>query len=253
MRRDKICRVGRGSRRRLWIGRGVELRNQVAFRRLNLLSSLLRVVRGIAGNLGETRSALPIQHAKCFGSRAAMHQAVTLQPKKQLLLCIAKLLLNLRIVVVGILLRAVVEKLRRETPLDARVKFLGDNVPDSSISVVDDIVFRLADDVALRNDAKSTFSQLCRYVHPSRDQTEERLGRVNRGEFIGFEGVKQIRDFNRELARTLDMVIALVFEGIGPMFTGDLFELFGSKTSWKFHRTRFVRPISERFAYRATS
>jgi hypothetical protein len=134
--------------------------------------------------------------------------------------------------------------------LDERVRFLGSKVPDSSVSIVDEVVFRLGQADTVANDTKSTFSQLCRYVHPSQEQTLERIARAKRGEFIGFESAAQMRAFNKELARTLDLVLILYLEGIGPSFTGDVFELALTKKSWKFHKTRHVGPLGERFAYK---
>jgi hypothetical protein len=52
-------------------------------------------------------------------------------------------------------------------------------------------------------------------------------------------------------SQTLDLVLALVFEGIGPSFSGDIIVgVFDENPRWKFHRTRFVGQVSRHFDYK---
>lgn len=98
---------------------------------------------------------------------------------------------------------------------------------------------------------RSTFGSLSGYTHPSKRQFEERIRRVEVGQFIGFETTATLRAFNRVLFATYDLVLALIFEGIGPAFTGDLFEqLFVEDTLWKFHKGRYVRRVSRSFDHK---
>lgn len=75
--------------------------------------------------------------------------------------------------------------------------------------------------------------------------------RAERGEHLGFEGPSTLEAFNRLASQTLDLVVVLIFEGIGPAFAGDLFiQLFDDMPEWKFHRTRFTREVSHFFDYK---
>jgi hypothetical protein len=109
----------------------------------------------------------------------------------------------------------------------------------------------LDDTEPLRNAVKQSFGALSGYVHPSRKVLDERLARAERGEFTGFEGPGVLEAFNRLASQTLDLAVVMLFEGIGPSFTGDLFlQVFDDLPEWKFHRTRFTPEISRHFDYK---
>jgi hypothetical protein len=147
------------------------------------------------------------------------------------------------------------QQLAGDGVLKERIRFLGDNskVPRSSISPIDDVVLRMVDDPEeFRQDVRRSFSALSGFVHPSRRASEERLARAARGEFSGFEGSKVLEAFTRLSSQVLDLVLALIFEGIGLSFSGDLFiSLLDEDPRWKFHKTKFVSRVSDFFDYKA--
>jgi len=146
------------------------------------------------------------------------------------------------------------QQLDRDASLKERIRFLGDNskVPRSSISPIDDVTLRMvADKEDFPQAVRRSFSALSGFVHPSRRASEERLARVARGEFTGFEGPKVLEAFTQLASQTLDLVLALIFEGIGPDFSGDLFvSLLDEAPKWKFHKTKFVSQVSGFFDYK---
>lgn len=146
------------------------------------------------------------------------------------------------------------QQLAGETSLEERIRFLGDNskVPRSSISPIDDVTLRMVGDKEEFQQAVcQSFSALSGFVHPSRRASEERLARAARGEFSGLEGPKVLEAFTRLSSQTLDLVLTLVFEGIGPSFSGDLFvSLLDDAPRWKFHKTKFVSQVSGFFDYK---
>lgn len=148
------------------------------------------------------------------------------------------------------------QQLGADASLDARIRFLGDNakVPRSSIKPIDDVTIRMLKDPdpdPVRSAVKQAFGSLSGYVHPSRGALEERLARGGRGEFSGLEGPRVLEAFNRLASQTLDLVLVLIFEGIGPSFTGDLFiGVFDDLPEWKFHRTKFVPEVSRQFNHK---
>ena len=65
-------------------------------------------------------------------------------------------------------------------------------------------------------------------------------------------GAATLVAFNHLLVQTYDVVLVLVFEGIGPSFTGDRFvTAFDSHPQWRFHRTKFVGRMSRHFDQQA--
>jgi hypothetical protein len=146
------------------------------------------------------------------------------------------------------------QRLPGDTSLSDRLTYLGDtaNVPRSSVSPIEKITIRmLKDPSTLAGAVNSAFGNLSGYTHISTKQLEERVRRASRGEFSGFEGAKTLDAFNRVLVQTYDILLALIFEGIGPAFTGDLFiHVFDDAPNWRFHKTAFVREMSRFFDYK---
>ena len=140
------------------------------------------------------------------------------------------------------------------TPLEERLAFLNDSrrVPRSSVDPVDHLTIRmLGDPASLRATVHSAFGNLSGYTHLSKRQLDERLRRAERGEYSGFESPATLEAFNRLLVQTYDVILALLFEGIGPAFTGDLFVgVFDDLPRWRFHKTKFVGAMSRFFDYK---
>ncbi len=147
------------------------------------------------------------------------------------------------------------QRFAESAPLEDRLAFLNEStkVPRSSVDPVDDLVIRmLAEPKLLKATAHSAFGNLSGYTHPSKRQLDEQLRRAERGEYSGFESSATLEAFNRLVAQSYDVILALVFEGIGPAFTGDLFiNVFDVNPGWRFHKTKFVGEISRYFDYKA--
>ena len=147
------------------------------------------------------------------------------------------------------------QQLPGEASLQERLGFLNDTtkVPRSSVDPVDDLTLRLVGPPdELKSAVHSAFGNLSGYTHLSKRQLDERLQRAERGEFSGFESAATLDAFNRLLVQTYDVVLTLVFEGIGSSFTGELFvTLFDDEPRWRFHRTKFVSRVSQHFDYKA--
>jgi hypothetical protein len=139
--------------------------------------------------------------------------------------------------------------------LEDRVAFLADTtkVPRSSVAPIDEVrVLLVADEGDFRRAVKQSFAALSGYVHPSRRSLEERLQRAGRGEIAGFEGPGALEALGKSARRTLDLVLVLLFQGLGPSLTGDLFvQVFDEQRDWKFHRTHYCAQVSRAFDYKA--
>ncbi len=147
------------------------------------------------------------------------------------------------------------QQLPGATPLNERIAFVADpsKVARSSIDAVDHLNLRLLPDPnGFTSAVHSTFGALSSFTHVSETQLQERQRRWAHGELVGFEGPATLDRFNKIVAQAYDLILALIFEGIGPSFTGDLFvSVFDSHQDWKFHKGRYVREISKFFDYKA--
>jgi hypothetical protein len=141
-----------------------------------------------------------------------------------------------------------------EASTDDRLALLRDTkqVPRSSINPIDDTTIRMLNEPdAFRHAVRSAFGVLSGYVHLSERQLKERLVRTERGEFSGFESAKTLEAFNRLVFQTYDLVLVLLFEGIGPSFTGDIFiQALDDEPDWKFHKGRFMSRVGKHFDYK---
>jgi hypothetical protein len=141
-----------------------------------------------------------------------------------------------------------------EAQLAERLAMVEDTsrVPLSSVEPIDAITVRMQSDPKVFRDAvKSTFGALSGYVHVSPKQLRERFRRVARGEVLGFEAPITVEAFARAMLQTYDLILAVVLEGVGPSFAGDLFaQVFDDESNWVFHRSRFVRVVSQSFDYK---
>lgn len=138
--------------------------------------------------------------------------------------------------------------------LRGRGRVLGDTrqVPRSTIDPIDGLdLSMLTDPAAFRGAARDAFGTLSGYVHPSRPALTQRLARVGRGEYSGFETGRTLESLNLVTLRCLDLILVLLFHGIGPSFTGDLFiHWLDEQEDWSFHRTRWVAEVSRHFNYK---
>lgn len=138
--------------------------------------------------------------------------------------------------------------------LAQRIATAGDRsqIPRSSVDVLDRITLRMVrDPVAFQSSVRSAFGALSGYTHVSKHQLDERVRRAQHGEFSGYESARTLEAFNRLVEQTYDLVLVLIFEGIGPAFTGDLFiGVFDEQPAWAFHRSRYVKGVSSQFDHK---
>jgi hypothetical protein len=126
----------------------------------------------------------------------------------------------------------------------SKTEYLRDDIPNSSIEVIDDYTTPFSDDLqnAFRSEVKDFFYKACAYVHPSKRQIDEQMTNYERGNTIGFESAKMFTDINKVLFRAYDMILVMVFHSFGHSMTKDLFEqVFDENLKWKFHKGKYVK------------
>lgn len=138
--------------------------------------------------------------------------------------------------------------------LQDRVTFLHDKVDRSSISMAGQIQLGGFD----ANKAKEFTDELadlyykaCAYIHPSKRQIEEQLALAEDGRAYGFETADELREVGRLLFRLYDMVLVLIFSGLGIGLAGDVFvNVLDERTDWRYHKGKYVKLLSSFFNYK---
>ncbi|RPD96207.1 hypothetical protein EGM88_10605 [Aureibaculum marinum] len=125
-----------------------------------------------------------------------------------------------------------------------KTEYLRDNVPNSSIEVVEDYSTPFSGDLKnqFRSEIKDFFYKSCAYVHPSKKQIDEQMNDYKRGNTIGFESAKMFTEINKMVFRAYDMILVMVFHSFGHSMSKDLFEqIFDEDSKWKFHKGKYVK------------
>lgn len=129
-----------------------------------------------------------------------------------------------------------------------KTEYLRDEVPNSSIEVIDDYATPFSGDLKneFKSEVKDFFYKSCAYVYPSKRQFDEQIKNYERGNFIGFESAKMFTDINKIIFRAYDMILIMTFHSFGHSMTKDLFEqIFNENPKWKFHKGKYVKQYSE--------
>ena len=140
-------------------------------------------------------------------------------------------------------------------PLREKINFLGAQVPNSSVSFVDD--FRLYSFSDVENKAfmdfiRSSYSSLCRYVHRSPEQIDEALRLLKRGVAPAFETPREVQSFILELERLYDVILVLMFNALGLGLASDVFvNVLDDMKTWPFHKTPYTKLLSATFDFKA--
>lgn len=138
--------------------------------------------------------------------------------------------------------------------LEERVAFLRSLGRQPKIELLESVqfeAFKEGQRTDFINDVSQLYSLLCEFVHPSAQQIEERLRRADNGRFSCFEGVEDLRRLNRDVFRTLDIVLAVYFHALSMPLAGDIFtQILDDDKSWKFHKGQWCATISHYFDYK---
>lgn len=135
---------------------------------------------------------------------------------------------------------------------DAKMKRYNEILPNSSLEFLDRIkIGGLSPENDFKGVANSLYRDLCKYVHASEYQSLERLGKSERGEYLGYTSAEEVEDLCKLAFRTLDIALACHLSACGPSTTGDLFiHVLDKQADWKFHKGYFVQQISKSFDYK---
>lgn len=138
-------------------------------------------------------------------------------------------------------------------PLSEKTQYLQDNVPNSSIEVVDRLNLPFDSDInkQFKDDVRDVFYKACAFTHPSKLQIDEQIRYYEKGIYLGFETAKMLASVNKTVFRAYDLILTMLFVGFGQSISGDLFiEIYDNNAKWKFHKGKYVRMYSKLFDYK---
>jgi len=103
---------------------------------------------------------------------------------------------------------------------DERMKILGNPhlVPRSSVSFAPELkIFAFEEDTGneFSNEITGLYSDLCKYVHRSKEQIDIYLNLIEKGVHPGFESIDEYRKINQEYARVCDIILTMNFASLG--------------------------------------
>jgi hypothetical protein len=136
---------------------------------------------------------------------------------------------------------------------EEKVMFLHEQVPRSSISVVDEVYVPLDNELktAFIADVKGIYSRACAYVHPSKIQIDERVSLASIDVYIGFERPRDLERVNKELFRLYEATLIFVFSALDRNSLGDIFiQWLDDDQNWRFHKGKYVKAVSSIFDYK---
>jgi len=142
----------------------------------------------------------------------------------------------------------------QELSLNDKLVYLKNNVPNSSIDYIDEIIlpFNNSENKQFTDEVKDLYKKLCAYVHPSAKQLNDRINNYKKGATIGFESFQMLEKISKELFRTYDIVLVLMLYGLGQSMSADLFiNGFDCFEKWKFHKGKYVALYSKLFDYKS--
>ena len=101
------------------------------------------------------------------------------------------------------------------------------------------------------NSVRNAWVKGSNYVHPTKQRMNEKLLLREKGIIIGMETLEMMKSIVADVHETCSIVVVLVFETIGPPFTGDLLvECLDEIDDRAFWKSEFVATVDAHFDYK---
>lgn len=147
-----------------------------------------------------------------------------------------------------------VQKTKWTKTLEQKLDILNTDIPRSSLSYIDEInigVFDEKTNTEFRNDIHQFYSQLCKYVHRSKEQIDLYLDSFEKGSSPAFESVDDFDKVLQDFSRICDIVLVVVMSSLGIGLAGDiLVDFFDDNNKWPYHKTKYMKLFSKYFDYK---
>lgn len=137
-------------------------------------------------------------------------------------------------------------------PFGQRLEFFKRQVTNRSVVHVKDLDLPLlGDEDGFRKEVTTAWAAASNYVHPTKQQLDERLQWRADGVTLGFETAEHLRTCVNEVFRAASIGVVLTFHAMDRASTGDLLvDGLDQVDMWPFHRYPFIAQIDESFDYK---
>jgi len=137
---------------------------------------------------------------------------------------------------------------------ESQVKKFEKMLNSSNINPINKLPISYLDQVQeteFKTSVKELYGFLCKYVHASTHQIQERVSLAAKGRTIGYEGTDALKELNGLLESVYSSVIVLLFNSLPQHVAGDfLVHEDGGIVNWYFNQSRFVAMIDTKFDYK---
>jgi hypothetical protein len=90
-------------------------------------------------------------------------------------------------------------------------------------------------------EVKQLYSELCAYVHPSKEQIESLLNDESGGGRMRFDTPRELERFDPKLFRFYDILLVMVVTALGYPLFKDIYEVYYNYKRWVFHKGRYMQ------------
>jgi hypothetical protein len=147
-----------------------------------------------------------------------------------------------------------VDEIRAKDTLDGRANYYkGKKAEKSNVDPIFQLPFRmLGDNKALfACSVRNAWVRTSKYVHLTKNRVDQKLFLREEGMVLGLETLAMLQDVVSEVYEICSIVIVLVFETIGPSFTGDLLvDSLDECDNWVFYANKYISIIDVYFDYK---
>lgn len=150
---------------------------------------------------------------------------------------------------------AYVDEVRGNESFDDRIKYYRSKaVNKSNVEHVFDLPLRLLGDqrTSFAIAVRDAWVKGSNYVHLTKRRIDEKLTLRKQGVSLGFETIDMLKQAVADVHEACSMVMILIFETIGPSFTGDIFVdgKLDKMDDWAFHANGYMAAVDSSFDYK---
>lgn len=150
---------------------------------------------------------------------------------------------------------AYVDEIRAKDSFNERTSYYrGKGVNKSNVDHIFDLPLRLLGDqkASFSASVRNAWVKASNYVHLTKRRVDEKLKLRDQGATLGFETTEMLKQVVADVHEACSIVMVLMFETIGPSFTGDILVTgaLDERDDWAFHASGYIAVVDSFFDYK---
>ena len=145
------------------------------------------------------------------------------------------------------------EEMSKASLLERRDFYKSKQVKKINVDQVSKLPFRLLEEhkESFAQYTKKAWVRSSNYVHLTKRQMDQKLELREKGIALGMETVEMLKEVVSEVHEVCSIVSIIIFETIGPSFTGDIFvDNLDSHDHWTLHANGYIALVDSYFDYK---